>query len=718
MPASLTNQIELIQSSGLFDLDYYLRQAPESADFEHGPIAHYLTTTGEQCYQPHPLFDARFYISSYPDLQDCAASVHPLLHYLQHGASEGRDPHPLFSTNFYLDQCPGLRSAGLNPLVHFINSDEEISPHELFDVSYYKSKVPESVGNPLVYFLQHDNSSFVSPHPIFDSSFYLAQLPHDQRDCANPLMHFLTSDAGKSLSPHPLFNAREYLLMRWDIAAAKLNAFMHFVRHGYKEGYEPNRMFQSSWYLEKHPDLVASGINPLLHYVKHHDAFHPFFDAQYYRHKHNLPEEADAVVHGLASRRTTDRFFDEPLLGSGVCLEKNIPITELDLAFDKLLELTARPFARVFIILGMIPGTPGRMLDTNIGALQKLYGYDDVLVLYSHLTPQDQPPAWLPPNSRAINLHSLHSGNNAMIALLVAAFLTKRKPQAIHILESHLLLYVLGAYPGLIDPRSRTLLYLYGLEIYLNTMGPEYWFYSLDGPSIGCAVKSFDCVVTDSDRLRLEIEHRIKERSEGNKKTVTIRALTPKYTERLLALGANRQLVPDGHILWASRLALEKRPDILAAIAARVPEIQFVVYGSLVPDRVRGEAYLKALLALPNVRYEGPYKDFSELALENVMAFLYTTETDGVPLVLGEAAALGLPLIAPRIGGVPEIVTNTTGWLIEQFDDVEQYIDAIRAVCGNPDEASRRVKAAQALLYHDYSQSALDLALAKLPEFF
>ena len=37
-------------------------------------------------------------------------------------------------------------------------------------------------------------------------------------------------------------------------------------------------------------------------------------------------------------------------------------------------------------------------------------------------------------------------------------------------------------------------------------------------------------------------------------------------------------------------------------------------------------------------------------------------DRDGLPVVLVEAAALGVPLIATAVSGIPELVDGTTGW--------------------------------------------------------
>src|SRR5262249_5011703 len=129
-------------------------------------------------------------------------------------------------------------------------------------------------------------------------------------------------------------------------------------------------------------------------------------------------------------------------------------------------------------------------------------------------------------------------------------------------------------------------------------------------------------------------------------------------------------------ILWASRLHAGKRPDILLKIARRLPHVTFEVWGK--PDI--DDALMQQLEKQPNIFVRGEYSRFSDIPKEGISSFLYTTESDGLPIVLMEAASSGLPLIAPDVGGISELVGTDTGWLIPSFEDVDAYIAAASTV--------------------------------------
>lgn len=64
------------------------------------------------------LFDAEYYLRSNPDVKQ--SSIDPIKHYILHGAAEGRNPSRQFNTIEYMMKFPELLISGENPLVHYI----------------------------------------------------------------------------------------------------------------------------------------------------------------------------------------------------------------------------------------------------------------------------------------------------------------------------------------------------------------------------------------------------------------------------------------------------------------------------------------------------------------------------------------------------------------------------------------------------------------------
>jgi chromosome segregation ATPase len=70
--------------------------------------------------QKSGLFDVEFYLRTYPDV--AAQKIDPIRHYLLFGASEGRNPNASFDTGRYLDRYPDVKNdrKKINPLIHYI----------------------------------------------------------------------------------------------------------------------------------------------------------------------------------------------------------------------------------------------------------------------------------------------------------------------------------------------------------------------------------------------------------------------------------------------------------------------------------------------------------------------------------------------------------------------------------------------------------------------
>lgn len=107
-------------------------------------------------------------------------------------------------------------------------------------------------------------------------------------------------------------------------------------------------------------------------------------------------------------------------------------------------------------------------------------------------------------------------------------------------------------------------------------------------------------------------------------------------------------------ILWASRIAKQKRPELLYQIAKAMPEQEFHIYGE--SERACRKE-LEQLKVLPNVKYFGKYDSFAQVATQQqYAAFLYTSQYDGLPNVLIEAISNGLPVISYDVGGIGELI--------------------------------------------------------------
>jgi glycosyltransferase involved in cell wall biosynthesis len=179
-------------------------------------------------------------------------------------------------------------------------------------------------------------------------------------------------------------------------------------------------------------------------------------------------------------------------------------------------------------------------------------------------------------------------------------------------------------------------------------------------------------------------------------------------------------------ILWASRVTRVKFPEILPYIARLLPECDIHAFGAreigyrfpavknlLLPGYDLGDRLQKA----PNLHWRGPYKKFGDLPLERFSALLYTSIYDGLPNVLIEAGAHGIPIVAPSgVGGIGELISKDTGWPVENQYDAREYADRVRDVLASPEEAAERAEALSDLVATRHSFEAFCSAVRTLVE--
>ena len=157
----------------------------------------------------------------------------------------------------------------------------------------------------------------------------------------------------------------------------------------------------------------------------------------------------------------------------------------------------------------------------------------------------------------------------------------------------------------------------------------------------------------------------------------------------------NVATTPGKALLWAGRLDRQKRPDLLLAIAKALPEYRFDVYGSSVIDKSGAHGLARA----PNVVMHGPYDRFADLVKADHLAFVYTTAWDGMPNILLEAAAAGLPVVAPDVGGISDFLA--AGDLLPAHAGIDDYVADIRVLAGTGSIRAGRVERQRNALARD-----------------
>jgi glycosyltransferase involved in cell wall biosynthesis len=292
-------------------------------------------------------------------------------------------------------------------------------------------------------------------------------------------------------------------------------------------------------------------------------------------------------------------------------------------------------------------------------------------------------------------------------AMLLGRLLVQKRPRVIHNIQSRLGYEVLSA-QGL---ALATLSSLF-VSIFCEDISPE-------GRTLGYAfdylpriMDYLSGVFTDTERFVNKLcELYGFEKSRFS--TLYFPVLNPPQEKES---GSRRGTLD---VLWAGRIDRQKRPDVLIQMASELAglPIHFHVYGepSLDPN---GFKQFERLKQLPNVTTYGNFDGFESIPATNYDLFLFTSGWEGIPIVILQAITSGLPVIAPDVGGIKEVINESTGFLVSRPEAVDEYVAYLKGMLDNPEPASRKVSAARTLVETRHSWQAFVSRLRQVPQYF
>ena len=134
-------------------------------------------------------------------------------------------------------------------------------------------------------------------------------------------------------------------------------------------------------------------------------------------------------------------------------------------------------------------------------------------------------------------------------------------------------------------------------------------------------------------------------------------------------------------LLTVSRLAPEKNVELLTKVLPLIPDASLAIVG----DGPQRGALEKQFADLP-VNFVG-YLKGEELAegYASADAFVYASETETMGNVVLEAMASGIPVIAPRAGGIPSLVEHEKAGLLFDPGDAEGCAALVNRVFAEPE---------------------------------
>ena len=708
-----------------FDADFYRTICPVPA--EEGPFLHFARFGVRQGLSPHALFDPAWYEQVRRDHAD-PDRLPSYLHFLVDGWRQGLAPVSPLTSVFVGDGGPAVTAVeALDPLwIAAAGWAKRIEPYALrtlvalFVPMTYPAGVAaaETGASPLaklIDFLERGIEAGTAPGPFFHPALYRARAEAAGQPVPaleNALVHFARQGIGARIVPTAGFDEAAYRRTHPDIGAAPIWGFAHFIEHGIYEGRRIDDRAVLTHESYGGIDLQARYCN-----------WRSFWEAHGAAAGALAPSEPTAAAQRRVSQVLTSPLFGdimrravslEPAIGSVETIQEVLFLPRAKPRYRVERELRAR-FARAhYNSIVCVPwirmGGADLVAAHLCKALLALYPGEPLLLLRVD-QPHLERPDWLPEGIDIVAIADLVTSIPPREAeLMMNTMFLGLAPRRIFNVNSRLCWTTWQRFGARLARTIRLYAYLFC------------WDQTPTGLRVGypsdfyCDTAGFlDAVFTDTEYLRAELLRLYRPPNSLGGRLVPL--FTPSRAapaEPVLAeVGAGRAAARARPlVLWAGRFDRQKRFDLVVAIAARMPDVDFRCWGKAVLDAPAD------LSALPgNVLVHPPYHDTEDLPLAECDAWLFTSAWEGMPTILVELAFLGIAIVASAVGGVPELIDSDTGWPVERIDDVEAYVQAVRAALRDPGERVRRAQHLQqrALSRHTPAayQERLGRALAR-----
>ncbi len=606
------------------------------------------------------LFDAAFYSNALAARGLSLGDADPLEHYLREGDAALVPPHPLFDPAFYAERNPDVAAAGANKLRHYLAHGyrEERDPHPLFDLKLVKSQLAADFGgDPLIAYLQSRGAE-LTPHRLFDPDFFDAQLrrlrPNDQRPS---LLAYFASDP---------------------------------------ELINPSADFDGAAYRRRYPE--SEGLNPLVHYVLFGEASGLQASA------HGGP--LGAVVTDIEAAAGLDPDIVKPFadpLATPVFPGYDIVRRELRL-YRCLVQAAGRlAYSHVILTPWLKRGGADRAVLHLTRALLENDAEARVLIV---CTQDDALEAldWAPPTRRltvARVARYLDERHDTFAAF--CNFLRFAECRHLYVVNSRFGWDAIEKYGHALRPRMR----LYGFA-FCHDYDDAGRRAGYAWTRLGRAIDNLDALVSDNGRTISEFA---ADHAFDAVDLAKLAVLPLPVDERLyraaeqsfanLAQGERRR----HQVFWAGRFTTQKALDVAIETARLLTNVDICAFGG---DDASGPS---------NFRVGGAFDDFAELPLHQASLFLHTARWEGLPNVVLEAGAAGLPVIARDVGGVGELIDETTGWLIPRNAGASAFAEAISDALARPEEAIARARRLQQRIGERHTPAAFARAVERLLTF-
>jgi glycosyltransferase involved in cell wall biosynthesis len=229
----------------------------------------------------------------------------------------------------------------------------------------------------------------------------------------------------------------------------------------------------------------------------------------------------------------------------------------------------------------------------------------------------------------------------------------------------------------------------------------------------GTADFEYPAVLTLGDKLRAA---RFTACASYFVRAQALRKLEPEFWDRLIVVRCGVE-IPEHvaaakrggatHVVCVGRLSPEKGHHgllrALAELQGTVPPLRVTFVGDG-PMRADLESRARSLGLSDCVEFAGARSEEGVMqVLASADLFALASLMEGLPVVLMEAMALGLPVVAPRVAGIPELVTDGREGLLFQPSDWGELKAQLRRLLTDAELRARLGAAGRARVTQEFA---------------
>ena len=314
-------------------------------------------------------------------------------------------------------------------------------------------------------------------------------------------------------------------------------------------------------------------------------------------------------------------------------------------------------FQDVIILPWLKPGGAEKYILQIIDAIESRSSTQGVLVLTGEPAHTHEWVSRLPPGSVFLDVYNsfpMLSESDCMAMVVRGLLSVTNKNARLHLKPSIFSEQLMNSYASVLSESLNIIYYRFCDN---SVLWNEQYFKDKSGISfLRRHLGSINKIINDCDYISTQdatVFYKIKEKSK------TIYA----YCDSEIKIKISSTI--KNRLLWASRISHQKRPEVIFEISKtlskKFPKVMIDVYGNI-EHGYKEEDFSN----FENISYKGSFDGLNSLPLIEYDALIYTSYFDGLPNILLEALAAGLPVIAADVGGISElIIDGETGLLVE-----------------------------------------------------